>query len=124
MRVNSATGEVTIELAGKEFRLHATMRRVADLQAQLGVNTFGAIHEKLLTLDIAALRQSLISLCTSGNENEVDDLPFGAVMQPAVDGIYATLSAGLPEESKGNGHATKAQREPRRGRDTEKLLSA
>ena len=30
--INEATGEVTLEVAGKTFRLHGTMERMADLE--------------------------------------------------------------------------------------------
>jgi len=37
MHTNPVTGEVTFEINGKEYRLHATMKRTAELNARLAV---------------------------------------------------------------------------------------
>ena len=41
--INEATGEVTFEVAGKTFRLHGTMERMADLERALGASGLPAV---------------------------------------------------------------------------------
>jgi hypothetical protein len=97
MEVNAATGEVTVELAGKTFRLHATMPRVADYQAKLGVRGFRGIHEGLEQSDARAVYHGLRALCSSGNGEAFDGMLLTPHMAPAIAAIYKALFAGLPE---------------------------
>ena len=43
--VNPATGEVAVELGGQTFRLRAAMRRVGELETQLGVTGLAACRK-------------------------------------------------------------------------------
>lgn len=124
--VNEATGEVTTELGGKTFRLRATMPRVAEYEAVLGVDGLDGVQKALQASKTKAVYEGLRCLCVSGNEAELDDLLLTPNLGEATAAIYKALTAGLPQEpARGNGRATTAKktREPR-GRDTASLPSA
>lgn len=97
VEVNQATGEVTAPLAGETFKLHATLPRVAALQAALGVAGFGAMYQLIQDADGRAVYHGLRTLCSSGNAAKFDVMNIGAVVGDAVAMIVAALTAGMPE---------------------------
>lgn len=106
MKVNEATGEVTVELAGKTFRLHATMKRFADYQAALDVVGMGGMWSMLSQRDPRAIYEGMRCLCSSGNAAELDDMLLIPNLAAMADAIQAALLAGMPNDkgkSRGNG---------------------
>lgn len=99
MHTNDMTGEVTIDLAGKTFKLHATMPRLAEYQSRMGVVGLGALQRMIVSLDATAIYQGLRCLCTSGNEADLDTMLLTPHLEAANEAIIAALSAGLPEPS-------------------------
>jgi hypothetical protein len=97
MEVNKATGEVTSVLAGEKFTLHATLPRVAALQAALSVNGFGAMFQLIQDADVRAVYHGLRTLCASGNAAKLDAMSVGAVIGDGVALVLAALTAGMPE---------------------------
>lgn len=123
--VNEATGEVSVELGGKTFRLRATMPRVAEFEATLGVDGLAGIQKCLQDSKTNAVYQGLRCLCVSGNEADLEELLLTPNLGEATSAIYKALTAGLPQEpARGNARATTATktRAPR-GRDTASLPS-
>ena len=113
MEINEATGEVTFEIAGKCYRLHATMKRMADLQAKLAVPGLSMTSLLLSQSDPRALYFGLKCLCSSGNGAEFDDMLLTPHLTVVADAVTAALNAGLPEPAKddqpGKGGATEAR---------------
>ena len=113
MQVNEATGEVTFDLAGKSYRLHATMKRMADLQAKLAVPGLSMTSLLLSQSDPRALYFGLKCLCSSGNSADFDEMLLTPHIPAIADAVTAALNAGLPEPAKddqpGKDGATEAQ---------------
>lgn len=102
MRVNEATGEVMFELAGKEYRLHATMKRMADLQAKLAVPGLSMTSLMLTQNDPRAIYYGLRCLCTNAPSTEFDNLLLTPHIATVSSAVIAALNAGLPEPEKGD----------------------
>lgn len=100
--INAMTGEVSIDLAGTEFRLRATMPRLADLQARLGVPGLNSIMQRVQMMDAQALYVAMRALCSSGNADRLDDMLLTPHLTTIVAAIEASLVAGLPEAKAGN----------------------
>ena len=94
---NEATGEVTVQLADRTFKLRATMPRVADLQSALDVNGMVSIELMLKVGDARAVYQGMKCLCASENVSALDDMLLAPHAPTAVEAILAALVAGLPE---------------------------
>lgn len=99
MHTNELTGEVTFDLAGQTFRVHATAARLAEFQAALGVTGLGAMHDMIAHMDLRALFHGLRTLNSSGNADRVNDLPILAHLPTAHAAIVAAMAAGLPDPS-------------------------
>lgn len=108
LTVNAATGEVSLDLSGQPFRLHATMARVAALQAALGEKGFAGLSARLANTDAGAIVTSLKTLCSSGNPEVADSVLFAVAIKDGVDAIFKALAAGLPEPEPGNAEAARA----------------
>lgn len=108
IKVNAATGAVTAVLGGHTVTLHATMARVADLQAAIGVSGFGAINAMLGMQDGRAIHQGLRCLMTSDNAEAIEELHFLAHSGAAVKVIVAALNGGLPEDDEPEARAGNA----------------
>jgi hypothetical protein len=122
--VNPATGEVAVELGGQTFRLRAAMRRVGDLETQLGVSGLGGVQEKLSLASAGITFTALRCLCVSDNVDALDDLLYTEIT-PAIDAVWKALLFGLPEPKKKPRAATLTngqQQSP--GRDSEPLPMA
>jgi hypothetical protein len=98
MQVNEATGEVTETLAGETFRFHATLPRVAALQAAIGENSLSAIFAGINRQDAKVIYEGLRCLCSSDNAAKIDDLVLGRVLTEAGQVIASTLAAGIPQD--------------------------
>lgn len=124
--LNPATCEVTVDLGGKSFRLHATMPRVAEFEASIGARNIKGVMEALAESRTKAVYEGLRCLCVSGNDAELDSLLFGPNVGDAVAALFKALTAGLPdpEPSRGNARATTTKTRERRGRDTGSSPSA
>jgi hypothetical protein len=123
--INEATGEVSVELGGQEFRLLATMRRMGDLERALQVPGLLELQEKLLLKSSDMTLIGLRALCVSGNEDQLDDLLMGPTIGPAIEAIFAALTAGLPKPgARGNAAAVRLRNGQRPGRDTDRLPTA
>ena len=119
--VNPATGEVAVELGGQTFRLRAAMRRVGELETQLGVTGLGGVQEKLSLASAGITFTALKCLCVSDNVEALDDLLYTEIT-PAIDAVWKALLFGLPEPKKKTRAATLTngqQKSP--GRDSEPL---
>jgi len=122
--VNPATGEVAVELGGQTFRLRAAMRRVGELETQLGVNGLIGVQEKLNLASAGITFTALKCLCISDNVEALDDLLYTEIT-PAIDAVWKALLFGLPEPKKKTRAATLTngqQKSP--GRDSEPLPMA
>lgn len=97
--VNPATGEVAVELGGQTFRLRAAMRRVGELETQLGVSGLGGVQEKLNLASAGITFTALRCLCVSDNVEALDDLLYTEIT-PAIDAVWKALLFGLPEPKK------------------------
>lgn len=103
--INEMTGEVTFDLAGKPFRLRATMPRVAQLQAELGIVGLGAISVRLAAADATAIYLGLKCLCAAADDMRqaelarLDDALLTPSLVAAQSAIMAALEAGLPVAS-------------------------
>lgn len=96
MHTNPVTGEVTFELAGKTYRLHAGAKRLAEYQAAIVAPGLSSLLGMLAVQDGRALYHGLRCLCTSGNEADFDTmliLPHGEAI---VEALTAAISAGMP----------------------------
>jgi hypothetical protein len=122
--VNPATGEVAVELGGQTFRLRAAMRRVGELETQLGVTGLGGVQEKLSQASAGITFTALKCLCVSDNAEALDDLLYTEIT-PAIDAVWKALLFGLPEPKKKPRTATvtNGQRQSP-GRDSEPLPMA
>jgi len=100
MHTNPVTGEVTFELAGKTYTLHATMKRVAELNARLQVPGLEMVAMMVKCRDARAIYWGLVCLCSSGNAVDFDNLLLTPHMGDAGLAISAALEAGLPEAPK------------------------
>lgn len=113
MQVNEATGEVSFDLAGKSYRLHATMKRLAELQARLAVPGLTMTSLLLAQSDPRALYWGLVCLCSSGNAKDFDDMLLTPHIPDIARAITKAINAGLPETEeggeKGKGGETAAQ---------------
>ncbi|WP_119270856.1 hypothetical protein [Taklimakanibacter deserti] len=113
MQVNEVTGEVTFKLAGKTYRLHAGMKRLAEYQAKLAVPGLQMTQLLLTQSDPRAIYFGLKCLCSSGNGADFDDMLLAPHLPAAAAAISAAIQAGLPEPEKGDdagkGGATEAQ---------------
>jgi hypothetical protein len=98
--VNPATGEVAVELGGQTFRLRAAMRRVGDLETQLGVTGLAGVQEKLSLASAGITFTALRCLCVSDNVEALDDLLYTEIT-PAIDAVWKALLFGLPEPCQG-----------------------
>jgi hypothetical protein len=103
--VNPATGEVAVELGGQTFRLRAAMRRVGELETQLGVTGLGGVQEKLSLASAGITFTALKCLCVSDNVEALDDLLYTEIT-PAIDAVWKALLFGLPEPKKKTRAAT------------------
>lgn len=108
MQVNEATGEVTATLAGETFRFHATLPRVAALQAAIGEKSLSAILAGMNRQDARVIYEGLRCLCSSGNEKKLDDFAVARIIVDAGQAILAALTAGMPESDPKNGDAAGA----------------
>lgn len=97
MHTNPVTGEVTFEIGGKEFRLHATMKRLAEYQARLQVPGLAMITMMIKCRDARAIYQGLMCLCSSNNAVNFDNMLLTPHMDEAAQAISAALEAGLPD---------------------------
>lgn len=120
--VNPATGEVSVELGGVQFRLRATMQRVGELEATLGVDGLPGVQQKLTHKSAGATLAALKCLCVSENEDLLDDLPYGEIL-PAIEAVWKALAAGLPDPKKARAVTSRANGQPR-GRAIEPSHSA
>jgi hypothetical protein len=118
MIVNELTGEVTAEIGGKTFRLHATIERMAALEAELGVPNVAAIARALQDVKASAIRTTLRNFCTSGNSEAFSGMAFGRVALPAIEACMTAINAAMPEPDAKNVEAPMTRK--RRGRDTGK----
>jgi hypothetical protein len=107
--VNNVTGEVTVELSGETFRLRASMGRVGDLEAQLGVDGFSGIQEQLSRISARVTPKAFKALCTSDNAAAIDELQYSQ-LAPALDAVWKALTAGLPDEKKSAQPVTEKKR--------------
>lgn len=96
MEVNEATGVVTFELAGKNYKLHATMKRMAELQAKLAVPGLSMTSLLLSQSDPRAIYYGLICLCTNASSSEFDNVLLTPHLSVIAEAITAALNAGLP----------------------------
>ena len=125
--INEATGEVTFEVAGKTFRLHGSMERMADLERALGASGLPAVGNALAKQSAETTLKALQTLCVSGNEAEFKKLSFGAAMPVLLRATFAAVRAALPEEDEERGNAETATQQANgqlRGGDTVKSLTA
>lgn len=118
MQVNNLTGEVTATIAGKTFRFHATMKRLAAFEAAIDVVGLKAMQEKLNQQEIGATHRGLKALCSSDNGDELDDILLLPHINEVTAVLMRTLSAGLPERPAGNRRAAGAKETPSPGRAT------
>lgn len=102
---NPMTGEVSFKLGGTDMRVHATMPRLAEFQAAMGVQGLGALMRAVTVSDAKALYLGLRSLCTSGNASVADTMLLAPHLQLLTEAITAALMAGLPEASPGKQQA-------------------
>ena len=97
MHTNPVTGEVTFELAGKTYTLHATMKRLAEYQARLAVPGMAVLSMLLGQLDARAIYWGLVTLCSNGDAKDFDGMLLAPHLKEASEAIGAALQAGLPE---------------------------
>lgn len=107
--VNEMTGEVTFDLSGKEFRIRATMARLADYQSKVGVVGLQTLSVMVSGLDARAIYLGLKCLCTSDNADTLDDMLLTPYLELANEAIVKALSAGLPEASSKKAPASKGK---------------
>lgn len=97
MEINQATGEVTAQIGGQTFRFHATMPKMAQYQAALGVDGIQAMFRLIQEGDARAIYQGLKCLCSSRNAQAFDGMVLSKVLPDASAAIVAALTASLPE---------------------------
>lgn len=97
MHTNPVTGEVTFELAGKTYTLHATMKRVAELNTRLAVPGLEMVAMMVKCRDARAIYWGLVCLCSAGSTADFDKLLLTPHMNDAALAISAALEAGLPD---------------------------
>lgn len=97
MHTNPVSGEVTFELAGKSYTLHATMKRVAELNARLAVPGLEMVAMMVKCLDARAIYWGLVCLCVTPNVGDFDKMLLTPHMKDAAAAISAALEAGLPD---------------------------
>ncbi len=105
MITNPVTGEVTFTLAGKEYKLLASMKRLADYQTRLAIPGLAMITVMIKCRDARAIYEGLKCLCSSGNAADFDNMLLTPHMDTASEAISAALEAGLPELTAGDGAA-------------------
>lgn len=98
---NPMTGEVSFKLGSADMRVHATMPRLAEFQAAMGVQGLGALMRAVTVSDAKALYLGLRSLCSSDNAEVADTMLLAPHLQLLTEAITAALTAGLPEVSPG-----------------------
>ena len=97
-RVNEATGEVTVDLAGETFRLKASLGRMADFQSALKKEGLQELFRALAISDQNAVLAGLRALCVSGNEAKFRDMVMPLVIADAVGALLAAMTIGMPKE--------------------------
>jgi len=125
--INEATGEVTLQLSGKTFRLHGTMERMGELESALDANGLPEVGRKLSQQSARVTLKALHTLCTSGNQDELRTVAFGSAMPLLLRAIFAAVRAALPEEEdepRGNAEDATRGNGQLRGGVTDKSLTA
>lgn len=79
--MNSARGEVAAMLAGAERRLCLTLGALAEIEAELGVDGFAGLAERMRTLSARDLMVVLRALLRGGGEHEL----AGGLERAAID---------------------------------------
>jgi hypothetical protein len=102
LTVNKATGEVTFDLHGKEYRLRASLSNLARMQAESGIEGFAEIARMLQRRDARVIYWGLSCLCVSGNARDFDDMLLMPVLNEVCAALQAALVAGLPDLEQGD----------------------
>lgn len=97
MQINQATGEITADIGGQTFKFHATLPRMAEYQAALGVDGMQEMFRLIQIGDARAIYRGLKCLCSSRNGAAIDALVLSKVVTEASSAIVAALTASLPE---------------------------
>lgn len=121
--VNNATGEVSVELGGVTYRLRASMNRVGELEAALGVDGFGGVQQHLQRASARVTLKAWKALCTSDNAELLADANF-TDQAAAIAAIWKALTVGLPDAPEGKAAAATGKNGRHRGRDTAPSLMA
>lgn len=80
MEVNGARGETVAILAGRERRLCLTLGALAQIETALGLESVGALAERMRTLSGNDLMAVLAALLRGGGERELAaDLDHAAI---------------------------------------------
>lgn len=95
--LNEVTGEVTQTIAGKEYRFKASMSKMAEYQAKLAVPGLGVTMIMLRESDPRAIFHGLVSLCSSDNGSDFQDMLLTKHMGEAKEALIMALNAGLPD---------------------------
>jgi len=96
IKVNEATGEVLVKIAGEEYRLKATFRNLAEYQARTAVIGLTMLHIHINQADARALFQGMKCLCISGNADKLDDINPIAWLAEIQGAIIKAITWGLP----------------------------
>jgi len=64
---NSARGEVPLSVGGVDLVIAAEMGRLAKLSTALGCQSFGELYQKLLGVELAAVRSAIENLTVAGD---------------------------------------------------------
>jgi hypothetical protein len=93
--VNELTGEVDLTLDKKTYRLRASLRGMAELQAKLAVPGVAMMDVLLAQRDPRILYWGLVCLCTSGDKADFDTLhmpphyaEIGAALDDTIDRFF------------------------------------
>ena len=99
MRTNPVTGEVTFEIGGTEFVLHAGSKRLADFQSAIMVPGLVPMIEMIASRDARAIYYGLRHLCKSGNAAKLDEMNLLSHYDVICDALVAALAVTLPERA-------------------------
>lgn len=88
MALNTARGEVAVEIGGEKFTLCLTLGALAEIEAACGITTIGELQDAMQKLSAAKLVTILGALIRGGggtiDESTLYRLPFGPSVSSAI----------------------------------------
>jgi hypothetical protein len=97
---------VHAEIAGADFSFRASMKAMARLQLEAGVEGIARLWQLIEQHDQSTVHLGLRAFCTSANAEAIDELPAGALLGTGAEILLAAIMAGAPVDREPSAEAT------------------